>query len=147
MAPLGSGSKNDKGGLRRSGDDAVALTISYVKQETLGALKGIGKFMLWGVAGSLVIALGVLFGLLGLLRLLQDETGTALTGDWSWVPYFAVSVVGLGIAGVAAWRITAGPAERKVPTLEAARAQAAVPHAAVAVTTPAATPTIVTQEG
>ena len=48
-------------------------------------------------------------------RMLQDETGTALTGDWSWVPYFAVSVVGLAVAGIAAWRIVAGPAKRKVP--------------------------------
>jgi hypothetical protein len=115
MAPLRAGSESDKGGLRRSGDDAVSLTIAYVKQETLGALKGIWTFLAWGVAGSLVIAVGVFLALLGVLRLLQDETGTTLTGNWSWVPYLAVSVLGLAVAGMAAWRIKAGPAERRVP--------------------------------
>ena len=119
MAPFGVGSKDDKGGLGRSGNDAVTLTIDYVKQETLGALRGIGKFMAWGVAGSAVIAVGVLLLLLGILRLLQDETGSALRGNWSWVPYLAVSLIGLGVAGVAAWRITAGPAERKLPVTTA----------------------------
>jgi hypothetical protein len=46
---------------------------------------------------------------------LQTETGTALTGDWSWVPYFSVSVLGIGVAAVAGWRITAGPGKAKLP--------------------------------
>ena len=49
------------------------------------------------------------------LRLLQTETGTALTGDWSWVPYFAVALLGIGVAVVAGWRITAGPGGRSDP--------------------------------
>jgi hypothetical protein len=77
------------------------------------------------VAGSAVIGFGVLLLLLGVLRLLQDETGTALSGDWSWVPYLVVSVLGAGVIGVAAWRITAGPGERKLDRLEATRAAAA----------------------
>ena len=121
MAPLGLGSDNGKGGLRGSGNDAVQLTIDYVKQETLVPLKGLGRFLAWGVAGSVAITLGVLLLLVGVLRLLQDETGSALTGKWSWVPYASVSVLGLGVVGVAVWRIFAGPAERKLPQLEAAR--------------------------
>ncbi len=122
MAPLGLGSNNGKGGLRQSGDDAFQLTIDYVKQETITPLKGLGKFLMWGVSGSLAIAVGVLLLLVGVLRLLQDETGSALTGGWSWVPYFAVSVLGLGVIGVSVWRIFAGPAERKLDRLEATRA-------------------------
>jgi|HubBroStandDraft_2_1064218.scaffolds.fasta_scaffold202781_2 hypothetical protein len=121
MAPLGLGSDNGKGGLRGSGNDAVQLTIDYVKQETIVPLKGLGRFLAWGVAGSVAITLGVLLLLIGVLRLLQDETGSALTGKWSWVPYASVSVLGLGVVGVAVWRIFAGPAERKLPQLEAAR--------------------------
>ena len=110
------GNRGRPGG-SRAGDDAVNLTIDYLKQETLEPLTGLGRFLAWGVAGSLAIAIGILLILLGILRLLQTETGTALTGNWSWVPYFAVSVLGIGVAGVAVWRITAGPGQAtpKVP--------------------------------
>ena len=102
--------------MRRAGDDAFKITVDYLKQETIGPLQGLGRFLLWGVSGSLLIGVGVLLLLVGVLRVLQDETGTALTGNWSWVPYFAVSLIGAGVAGVAAWRITAGPGQpQKVP--------------------------------
>jgi hypothetical protein len=115
MAPLRSNSDSGPKGLRRAGDDAFKLTVDYLKQEALEPLKGLGRFVAWGLAGSLAIAVGILLLLVGILRLLQDETGTALTGNWSWVPYFGVSLLGLGVAGVAVWRITAGPARRKLP--------------------------------
>jgi hypothetical protein len=55
------------------------------------------------------------------LRLLQDETGTALTGNWSWVPYAVALVLGVIVIAVAIWRILAGPAERKLPAAVARR--------------------------
>ena len=61
------------------------------------------------------LTLGILLLLVGILRLLQTETGTALTGDWSWVPYFSVSVLGIGVAVLAGLRITAGPGKAKLP--------------------------------
>ena len=125
MARAGSDSDSGISGVRKSGGDAVQLTIDYLKQETLGPLKGLGRFLAWGVGGSIAIAIGLLLLLIGVLRLLQDETGTSLTGDWSWVPYFVVSALGLAVVGVAAWRITAGPAQRKLPK-QSDRAQ---PHA------------------
>jgi hypothetical protein len=115
MAPKHKKSDGDTSGLRRSGDDALKLTIDYFKQEALDPLKGLGRFLLWGLTGSLAIAVGILLALVGILRLLQTQTGTALTGDWSWVPYFAVAVLGIGVAGVAGWRITAGPGRAKRP--------------------------------
>ena len=115
MAPKHLKSDGDKGGLRRSGDDAFKLTVDYLKQEALDPLKGLGRFLLWGLLGSIAIAVGILLVLVGILRLLQAETGTALTGDWSWVPYFAVSALGIAVAGFAGWRITAGPGQRKQP--------------------------------
>ena len=115
MAPKHQKSDGQVGELRRSGDDAFKLTVDYLKQEALDPLKGLGRFLLWGLTGSLAIAVGILLVLVGILRLLQTETGTALTGDWSWVPYFVVAVLGIGVAAVAGWRITAGPGQRRQP--------------------------------
>ena len=74
-----------------------------------------------GIAGSFFLAFGILLILLGVLRLLQTETGTALTGDWSWVPYAVVVVLGIAVIAVAAWRITAGPGQQKLPEVVARR--------------------------
>ncbi len=116
MAPR---SDNGSHGLRHSGDDAFQLTVDYLKQETIQPLKGLGRFLYMGIAGSFFLAFGILLILLGVLRLLQTETGTALTGDWSWVPYAAVVLLGLAVIGVAVWRITAGPGKEKLPEVRA----------------------------
>jgi hypothetical protein len=115
MAPSRSDSDSGIRGVRKSGGEAVQLTVDYLKQEALTPLKGLGRFLAWGLAGSLALAIGLVLLLVGVLRLLQDETGTSLTGNWSWVPYFVVSLLGVAILSVAVWRIYAGPAQRKTP--------------------------------
>ena len=112
---------NGSHGLRHAGDDAFQLTVDYLKQETVQPLKGLGRFLYMGIAGSFFLAFGILLILLGVLRLLQTETGTALTGDWSWVPYAAVVVLGVAVIGVAVWRVTAGPGQEKLPAVMARR--------------------------
>jgi hypothetical protein len=119
MAPRAD---NGSHGLRHAGDDAFQLTVDYLKQETVAPLKGLGRFLYMGIAGSFFLAFGILLILLGALRLLQTETGTALTGDWSWVPYAVVVILGIAVIGVAAWRITAGPGQQKLPEVVARRA-------------------------
>jgi hypothetical protein len=118
MAPS---SDNGSHGLRNAGDDAFQLTVDYLKQEVVDPLRGLGRFLYMGIAGSFFVAFGLLLILLGVLRLLQTETGTALTGDWSWVPYAVVVILGIAIIGVAALRIQAGPGERKLPEVIARR--------------------------
>jgi hypothetical protein len=113
--------ENGNHGLRHAGDDAFQLTVDYLKQETIEPLRGLGRFLYMGIAGSFFLAGGILLILIGVLRLLQTETGTALTGDWSWVPYAAVIVLGLMVIGVAVWRITAGPGRQRLPEAVARR--------------------------
>jgi hypothetical protein len=112
---------NGTHGLRHAGDDAFQLTVDYLKQETVEPLKGLGRFLYMGIAGSFFLAGGILLILIGILRLLQTETGAALTGDWSWVPYAVVVLLGIAVIGVAAWRITAGPGQQKLPEVVARR--------------------------
>jgi hypothetical protein len=118
MAPS---SDNGSRGLRHAGDDAFQLTVDYLKQEVVEPLRGLGRFLYMGIAGSFFLAFGLLLILLGVLRLLQTETGTALNGDWSWVPYAVVVVLGVAVIGVAALRIQAGPGQRKLPEVIARR--------------------------
>jgi hypothetical protein len=80
------------------------LVITYLKQETLLPIQQLGRYLAFGVAGSLLMGTGVMLHALGCLRLLQTETGTTFTGDWSWVPYvivFAALVIGAAIAWTA----------------------------------------------
>jgi predicted cobalt transporter CbtA len=83
-----------------------------VKQDTVEPLKGLGRFVLFGVAGSVAIAIGTVLLLVGVLRVLQTET-SAFHGNLSWLPYVIVTALGLAIVGLAAWRIFAGPAARR----------------------------------
>lgn len=117
MGPFDRRSKDDghRNRLRGSSGDAVQLVIDYVKQETLEPLKGLGRFLAAGVAGSLALCVGVVLLLLGLLRLLQSETGSSFTGHLSWLPYLIVTVVGLGVVGLCGWRVVRGPAARRRP--------------------------------
>jgi NO-binding membrane sensor protein with MHYT domain len=69
------------------------LAVAYAKQETVGPLRFVGRYVGLGAAGSLLIGLGIILLTVAGMRALQVETGTALTGNWSWVPYFAAVVL------------------------------------------------------
>jgi hypothetical protein len=88
------------------------LAVAYVKQETLVPLQSLGRWVAFGIAGSLLMGLGVVFLGLSGLRALQEETGETFTGNWSWVPYLIV-VAALVIGAVIVWLLrTARTAER-----------------------------------
>ncbi|HKH06742.1 MAG TPA: hypothetical protein VKA65_16350 [Acidimicrobiales bacterium] len=81
------------------------LTRDYAKQETVDPLKGVGRFLAYGVAGSLLIGIGVIMLMLSGLRALQTETGSWFTGNLSWIPYLIVLVVGAALIALALSRI------------------------------------------
>ncbi len=112
MARDGGKSGRD-GGLSAAGGDFFHLVIDYAKQETLGPLKSLGRFLVFGLIGSIAITAGAVLLLLAGLRALQTETGSSFTGHLSWLPYLIVAAVAIAVMGLAAWRITKGPGAKK----------------------------------
>lgn len=80
------------------------LVRAYAKQETVQPLKGIVRFVGFGIAGSLLLGTGLVLLALGGLRALQTETGTTFDGNWSWVPYLIVLVGCAAVVGLAVSR-------------------------------------------
>ena len=81
------------------------LSLAYAKQETIDPLKGLGRFLGFGVMGAFLLGIGTSLLLLGGLRALQTETGSTFTGNWSWAPYLIVVAGGLALIGLALLRI------------------------------------------
>jgi hypothetical protein len=79
--------------------DLWQLVVGYAKQETLDPIKGLGRFVGFGLAGALVGSVGLVLLLIGGLRLLQTETGSAFAGRRTWIPYVIVVIVSAAIAG------------------------------------------------
>lgn len=98
--------KNDE--VRRSGSvdprDAVGqvtrMVRQYVVQETLGPLRNIGRRLGLGLAGALLSGLGLILFLIGVLRLLQTETGSVFAGNYSFAPFMLTALVALCAGGI-----------------------------------------------
>lgn len=85
--------------------DTVDLVKAYAKQETVEPLKGAGRWLGMGLAGAVVLGLGLAIVLLGLLRVLQTEWDRAARGSLSWLSYVIVLVVCLGLIALVVSRI------------------------------------------
>jgi hypothetical protein len=81
------------------------LSKDYARQETVDPLKGLGRYLGFGLAGAVLGSIGVVLLLLAMLRALQTETGSTFTGSLTWAPYMIVLVVGGFLAVVALSRI------------------------------------------
>jgi hypothetical protein len=81
--------------------DLSKLVIAYVKQETIEPIRGLGRFLGFGLAGSALVGTGLVILFLGVLRLLQDETGDTFRGHLSFVPYVVTLVAAGAVAGAA----------------------------------------------
>lgn len=82
-----TGSRGDHGSVRDVGGELVELVIAYAKQETIGPLRSLGRFVAFGVLGAIFVAIGGFLLALAALRVLQSELAGPLGGNLSWVPY------------------------------------------------------------
>ena len=69
------------------------MTVTYAKQETVDPLRSIGRFVGFGVGGSILLGIGLCLLGLAALRALQTETDDTFEGNWSWAPYLITTVV------------------------------------------------------
>lgn len=73
--------------------DLVGSVRAYAVQETVGPARGAARWLAYGSVGALFTGLGIVLLALGLLRMVQDIGGTALSGGWSFVPHLASAAV------------------------------------------------------
>ena len=89
------------------------LVVTYVKEQTLVPLKALGRYLGYGVLGSVLLGGGVVLLAMAGLRALQTETGDTFTGDWSWAPYLMV-IAALTLGATMVWLVgTSRRAERR----------------------------------
>ena len=99
--------------VQRDLDEIKALALRYIKEETIQPIKEMGRFVLWGALGSLLVGFGYLFLLFGALRFLQDQF-KVLDGTLSWIPYLIVVALAALVIALTLWRIISGTAKRRL---------------------------------
>ena len=98
---------------KRDVEEIRSLIIAYVKEETIQPLKDMGRFALWGAAGSIFVGFGATLLLLAALRFLQEQF-PVFRGTLSWIPYLIVAVLALAVTGLTVWRVISGSAKRRL---------------------------------
>lgn len=104
---------SDPSDLASNAQDVARLVVAYVKQETIAPIRGLGRFVAFGLAGSALVGLGMLIVLLGVLRLLQEQTGSVFRGNWSFAPYLLTVAAAAVVAGAALSARGQNPQTRK----------------------------------
>jgi hypothetical protein len=85
--------------------ELIEFVRSYVKQETVDPLRGVGRWIAFGAAGAACLGLGLVIVLLGVLRLVAEEWPRAATGSWSWVAYLITLLLAVALLVVTLLRI------------------------------------------
>jgi hypothetical protein len=93
------------------------LVVGYAKQETVDPLRTLGRYLGFGIAGSVILGTGLLLVLLALLRGLQqigifNEEAAFEGGRFSWAPYAITALAGTFIAVGFLWRLMSMSSKR-----------------------------------
>lgn len=80
---------------RRDLEDTLDLAVGYVREETLGPLRGAVRWLGVGFVAAFAIVVGTVMSVLGVLRLVQDLVSD-LGPAWSVAPYLVAAAASLG---------------------------------------------------
>ena len=98
-----TGPESKDGGAKPVGEllnEFVSLVVTYAREQTVDPIKGLGRYLIFGLLGAIMIAIGGGLATLAAVRLIQAETGNHLKGSLTWASYTG----GFVVAGVgAAW--------------------------------------------
>ena len=98
-----SNSQRDAGSIGQ----VIDVVKEYARQETLGPIKGAGRWLAAGAAGAVLLGTGCVFLVLGVLRMVQNEFGKSFRGSWvTMLPYLFAFVASVAVMAFAAWRIS-----------------------------------------
>jgi hypothetical protein len=112
IEPASSPASNQNPPLPQLVKELWELVVAYFKQETVVPLKQLGRWVVFGILGALLLGVGVLLLAMAGLRALQDETGTTFTGNLSWIPYL-IMFVALLVGGAVTWKARGVQRRRK----------------------------------
>lgn len=89
--------------------ETIELVRDYAKQETIGPLRGAGRWLAFGLLAAFCMSLGIVIVLVGVLRLSQDILLYSLFANQadglSFLPYLITLAVGIVISMVAWSRV------------------------------------------
>jgi hypothetical protein len=85
--------------------EVADLVKAYAQQQTLGPLRGAGRWVGYGAAAAVALGLGLSLIVLGVLRLVQTEWDRAAEGSLSWLAYLIALIVCLAFLLLAVSRI------------------------------------------
>lgn len=86
--------------------DVVDLVRAYVRQQTVTPLRGVGRWVAFGLFGGILLVIGLVFLAMGALRVMQGIA--VFEGGLSFVPYFVVLVASIVLIGITKGRISIG---------------------------------------
>lgn len=90
--------------------ETYELVRDYAKQETIGPLRGAGRWLAFGLIGAFFMAVGTVVLLVAVLRLSQDlvlHTWWPNQADGlSFVPYVVTLLVGIAVSALTLSRIS-----------------------------------------
>jgi hypothetical protein len=93
-------------------NELTGLIVAYFRQQTIVPLQSLGRYVLFGFLGAILISVGGGLLALAVVRLIQAETGRHLTGSLTWASYAGGMIVALVGAVLAFSRIGKGSARK-----------------------------------
>lgn len=100
MAKAQSAERRGERGPKESATEVWGLVRDYAKQETVDPLKGLVSFLKWGLAGSLLVSIGIIELTIAVLRAVQAEGGGAVDGRLSPIPYLVTLIIVTVVLGL-----------------------------------------------